>query len=235
MAGGFVINHIYTAPTPGSGTVTSITITSSGDTISIQDPTVTTLGTIDVDITGKAPTDAATPLGTSSARWSALILRTNGGISWDDGSGNGDLFSYENTEGPKFYDQNTDKFTNISLQANTSDRALSVQNLDGALAVQGDPQFFQPTAGGTVTVLNVSNIGNTFINPLGTLATLTLTLSDGVLKNQIHYVTFTQIITALTVTSSNVSNKGLASPSAATASSTFAWAWDGVSKWNRFI
>jgi hypothetical protein len=235
MAGGFVIDHIYTAPTPGSGTVTSITITSSGDTISIQDPTVTTLGTIDVDITGKPPTDGATVLGTSAKRWSALILNTNGTVSWDDGSGDGNAFSYANTVGPKFYDVTTNFFTIFDFQSATADRTLSVQDADGAIAVQGNAQFFQPIAGGTVTVLNVSNIGNTFINPLGTLATLTLTLSNGIFKNQIHYVTFTQIVTALTVTSANIDNKGLSSPSAATASSTFAWAWDGVSKWNRFI
>lgn len=99
----------------------------------------------------------------------------------------------------------------------------------------GDPQFFVPTAGGTVSPTATGAEIHCFISPAGTLATLTLTLPTGNIKGQVLWATFNQIITALTVTNTNTDTKGFASPSAATATTTYGWVWDSIStKWNRF-
>jgi hypothetical protein len=97
-----------------------------------------------------------------------------------------------------------------------------------------DPQFSVPTAGGTVSPAATGSQIQVFINPAGTLATLTLTLPTGLIKGQTLYATFTQIITALTVTATNVDSKGKVTPTAAAVGDTFGWVWDSAStKWNR--
>jgi hypothetical protein len=99
-----------------------------------------------------------------------------------------------------------------------------------------DPQFFVPTTGGTVSPTATGSRVQAFINPAGTLAALTLTLPTGLIKGQALYATFTQIITALTVTATNVDSKGKVAPTAAAVGDTFGWAWDSVSaKWNRIV
>lgn len=100
----------------------------------------------------------------------------------------------------------------------------------------GDPQFSTPTAGGTVSPTATGAQIQCFINPSGTLATLTLTLPTGTIKGQTLYATFTQIITALTVTGTNVDSKGKVTPTAAAVGDTFGWVWDSASaKWNRIV
>lgn len=104
----------------------------------------------------------------------------------------------------------------------------------GSANLIGDPQFFVPSTGGTVAPTATGLHAQAFINPAGTLSTLTFTLPTGTLKGQTLTATFTQTITTLTVTGTNVDTKGLASPAAAANTSSFTWAWDSVStKWNR--
>ncbi len=100
----------------------------------------------------------------------------------------------------------------------------------------GDPQFSIPVAAGTVSPTATGNEIHVHINPAGTLASLTLTLPTGTIKGQRLYATFTQIITTLTVTGTNVDTKGKVAPTAAAVGDTFGYVWDSVStKWNRFV
>jgi hypothetical protein len=117
--------------------------------------------------------------------------------------------------------------------SDNSTKAASTAYVNGFF---GDPQFFTPAAADTVSPAATGPVINCFIDPSGTIASMTLTLPTGAVKGQVCYVNFHQIVTALTVTGTNVDNKGLTTPTAATATSTFAWAWDSVSaKWNRFL
>ena len=96
-------------------------------------------------------------------------------------------------------------------------------------------QYFAPATGATVSPTAPQMLSNAFINPAAGIATLTLTLPTGTLQGQWLWVTFTQAVTALTVTATNIGTHGIASPAAATATSSFAWAWDNTAaKWNRF-
>lgn len=104
------------------------------------------------------------------------------------------------------------------------------------VALNGDPQFFIPTTGQTISPTATGYNVGCFVNPAGTLLALTLTLPTGTEKGQTLYATFTQIITGLTVTATNVDTKGKAAPSAAAVGDTFGWRWDSVSTmWNRFV
>jgi hypothetical protein len=99
-----------------------------------------------------------------------------------------------------------------------------------------DPQFFVPTTGQTISPTATGAQIGCFVNPSGTLLALTLTLPTGTIKGQELYATFTQIITGLTVTATNLDTKGKVEPTAAAVGDTFGWRWDSVStKWNRFV
>lgn len=101
-------------------------------------------------------------------------------------------------------------------------------------ALSADPQFFTPATTDTVAPAATGSTIECFINPAGTIAAMTLTLPTGAFKGQRLTANFTQIVTALTVTNTNTDTKGLAQPTAATATSAFEWVWDSVSaKWNR--
>jgi hypothetical protein len=96
-------------------------------------------------------------------------------------------------------------------------------------------QYFAPATGTTVSPTAPQMFQNVFINPAAGIATLTLTLPTGTLQGQVMWVTFTQAVTTLTVTATNIGTHGIASPAAATATSSFAWAWDNTAaRWNRF-
>lgn len=115
-------------------------------------------------------------------------------------------------------------FSGGSIGANTSTVA----------ALSADPQFFVPATTDTVAPLATGSTIECFINPAGTIAAMTLTLPTGAFKGQRLTANFTQIVTTLTVTNTNTDTKGLAQPTAATATSAFEWVWDSVSaKWNR--
>ena len=101
-------------------------------------------------------------------------------------------------------------------------------------ATQSDAQTFTPLTGGAVTPTATGEVINAFINPAGTIATLTLTLPTGTLRGQTITATFTQIVTTLTVTATNIGTNGFASPVTTTATSTFIWVWSvALAKWNR--
>jgi hypothetical protein len=97
-------------------------------------------------------------------------------------------------------------------------------------------QYFAPATGATVSPTAPQMFSNAFINPAAGIATLTLTLPTGTLQGQILFVTFTQAVTTLTVTATNIGTHGIASPTTAAATSCFGWAWDNTAaKWNRFM
>jgi hypothetical protein len=98
-----------------------------------------------------------------------------------------------------------------------------------------DPQFFVPLTGATLTPVINGVTNPIFVNPAGTIAALTITLPTGV-KGASMTATFTQTVTSLTITGTNVDTKGLATPTAAASTSSFGWVWDSVSaKWNRVL
>lgn len=118
--------------------------------------------------------------------------------------------------------------------ADISEGATGTGNILLSTAVYADPQFFTPAAAGTVAPTATGSSIVCFINPAGTIATMTLTLPTGAYKGQRLTANFTQIVTTLTVTNTNTDTKGLAQPTAATTTSAFEWAWDSASgKWNR--
>lgn len=97
-------------------------------------------------------------------------------------------------------------------------------------------QYFAPATGATVSPTAPQMFSRVFINPAAGIATLTLTLPTGTIQGQEISATFTQAVTTLTVTATNIGTHGIASPAAATATSCFAWAWDNTAtKWNRFL
>lgn len=119
----------------------------------------------------------------------------------------------------------TDAITYVS-QGNANAAAVA--------ALSADPQFFVPATTDTVAPAASGQNIAVFIDPAGLIAAMTLTLPNGSFKGQRISVNFTQVVTTLTVTATNTDTKGLAQPTAATATSTFEWAWDSVSsKWNR--
>ena len=127
----------------------------------------------------------------------------------------------------------TNPVVGTQAAGDNSTKAASTAYAD---AFNADPQFFVPTTGGTVSPTASGAQVQAFINPAGTLATLTLTLPTGAFKGQTLYATFTQIITALTVTATNVDSKGKVTPTAAAVGDTFGYVWDSVStKWNRIV
>jgi hypothetical protein len=122
--------------------------------------------------------------------------------------------------------------TQAALTNNTTIATTAFVNTE----VAAIGQYFAPATGGTVSPTAPQMISNAFINPAAGIATLTLTLPTGTLQGQILWVTFTQAVTTLTVTATNIGTHGIASPTTATATSSFAWAWDNTAaKWNRFL
>lgn len=96
---------------------------------------------------------------------------------------------------------------------------------------------FIPTTGQTVTPVFTGEFTVVQVNPAGTLANLTLTLGVGTIAGQVCYVAFSQIITALAVTTTNVTaTGGFPLPTAAAANQTFGFTWSAASsKWTRFL
>lgn len=175
-------------------------------------------------------------LGVAASRWAGVQVNLTGGIVFNDGAGNFNFSGYQDAVGPAFRDRVTGQTVRFNVQALTGLKTITVPNGSGTMPLTGNSQAFVPTTGGTVAPTNTGAPVMCFINPAGTLATLTLTLPTGLFAGQTLYTVFTQIITALTVTAGNIGSTGRASPSSATATSIFAWSWnDSTSKWDRFL
>lgn len=123
----------------------------------------------------------------------------------------------------------------MDLSAVTIARIMSWPDLGGSVSVTNDPQFFTPVTGSSVNPSAFGAAINLFVNPAGTLATLTLILPNGVTKNQKAYITFTQAVTALTV-SATLGTAGLPALTAVVANTTYAYVWsNALAVWNRFL
>ncbi len=91
-----------------------------------------------------------------------------------------------------------------------------------------------PVTTDTVTLAGEGALNTEIIKPAGTLAALTLDAAAGGMDGAIYFVTFTQIITALTHTS-QFDAAGLALATATTAGQVMGYVWrDSASKWTRF-
>lgn len=156
-------------------------------------------------------------------------------ISTTDGGTGADLSATGNASFAVFQEAPGDPFTVRQIvAADITEGATGTGNILLSTAVYADPQFFTPAAADTVAPTATGSSIVCFINPAGTIATMTLTLPTGAYKGQRLTANFTQIVTTLTVTNTNTDTKGLAQPTAATATSAFEWAWDSASgKWNR--
>lgn len=106
---------------------------------------------------------------------------------------------------------------------------------DGAPVGTIDPVISTPTTGQTVTITPSGLVSCKIINPAGTLATLTVTLANGTQVGQIMFVAFSQIVTILTVTATNVQTT-LPLPTAAAVGQGLGFVWSvGLTKWVRFL
>ncbi len=189
------------------------------------------------------PTDGVS-LGSNTKRWSSLYMPLNGIVAWiTTDAVTTNRLAYTDGTGPAWLDAGSGNHVQQhSLAALTASRTVTWQDKAGTVAylsdvaaLSGDPQFFTPTTGQTVSPTATGDNVHCFIDPSGSLLALTLTLPAGTIKGQRLWTTITQVITTLTVTGTNVDSRGLASPTTASATSTFGWVWDTVStKWNRF-
>lgn len=180
--------------------------------------------------------DQTANLGTGSKRFIGLYGALTFAVNFSSGS-NSNIVKWTDGVGPAFKDRGTVKTLTLDIQSLSSDRTATWPDAAGTVTINNDSQApFTPTTGQTIAPTATGAAVMCFINPSGTLAALTLTLPTGLFPGQLLYAVFTQIITTLTVTSTNIGTDGRASPSAATAVSTFAWSWNAAqAKWNRFL
>lgn len=88
-----------------------------------------------------------------------------------------------------------------------------------------------PTTGGSVTISD--SLPTEILNPAGTLATLTVTMSAAPVDGQIERILTTQTVTTLTV-SPNSGQTVLGAPTTTTVSNGYAWQWvASLSTWVR--
>lgn len=107
---------------------------------------------------------------------------------------------------------------------------------DGLRKITAIGQYFAPVTGATVSPTAPVLRNCVFINPAAGIAALTLTLPTGTVNGQEISVTFTQAVTALTVTAANIGTHGVASPTSTTSKSRFLWAWDNAAaRWNQVM
>lgn len=184
--------------------------------------------------TGPVFTDGTT---TFALTFNVQSLAASRAVTWPDAAGTVSLLGNTSTGSGSVVLATAPTMTNPVVGTQSAgDNSTKAASTAYADRFNADPQFFVPTAGGTVSPTATGNQVGAFINPAGTLATLTLTLPTGLIKGQTLYATFTQIITALTVTATNVDSKGKVAPTAAAVGDTFGWQWDSVSaKWNRIV
>ena len=205
----------------------------AADGIPIFSPTSFLLPT--ANIVGGIGTPALTfPVGYFQQATSIGSTATNG-IQITDGAGSiVGSFGYFAAVGPYMRGAATTQRITMDLSAITINRIMSWPDIAGSVSVTSDPQTFIPVTGGTVTLAAFGSSLNTFINPAGTLATLTFTLPSGTMRNQKVYITFTQAITALTV-SGTLGTAGLPALTAAVANTSYAYVWSvALAAWNRF-
>jgi len=132
--------------------------------------------------------------------------------------------------------------TSQVLQQSTSGAAITVGQLaiadlsNAANITPGAPAQVAPTTGGTVTVTPAGPITVESINPTGTLANLTLTISNGTFDGQVVFAAFSQIITALAYGGTNITaTNGLALPNSAAVGDSLGFVWKvSGAKWTRF-
>jgi len=156
------------------------------------------------------------------------------GIQFTDGAGTGvGALGYYSGVGMYIRGAAVTQRITMDLSAVTINRIMSWPDIGGSVSVTSDPQFF--TSGGAVTPAAFGASINLFVNPVGTVAAMTVTLPNGTMKNQKAYITFTQIITALTV-SATLGTSGLPAPTTAAANTTYAYVWsNALAVWNRFL
>lgn len=102
----------------------------------------------------------------------------------------------------------------------------------GFVVVQSvEPTIVAPVTGATVTAAPSGLDSVTVVNPLGTLAALTVNVAAGFAAGQKHRVVFTQIITALTL-GANIATSPKALPSAAAVGDSLLFVWSvTAAKW----
>ena len=94
-----------------------------------------------------------------------------------------------------------------------------------------EPNIYTPLTATTVALSPAAMLCSDVINPAGTIAALTLTLTNGTIAGQRQRVLFTQIVTALTCSGANLSATVLALPTAAAANQAIEFIWSGVTSW----
>lgn len=148
------------------------------------------------------------------------------------GTGSVVLASAPSIDSPTF----TTTATGVTQAAGTNSTAVATTAYVDRYT-PANPQASAPTTGGTVSPTITGSTTVVQINPAGTLANLTLTLPVGTQPGQLCFVAFSQAITALSVTTTNVTaTNGMALPTAATANQAFGFVWSGAtSKWTRFL
>lgn len=89
------------------------------------------------------------------------------------------------------------------------------------------------TGGSTVMGVNIATSQNFLFISAGTMAAYTLTADDGTYDGQVVFITFNNIVTALTMDGANWGASGLDVPTAATVGQCFGWVWNAT-EWVRF-
>lgn len=97
-----------------------------------------------------------------------------------------------------------------------------------------EPIFNTPLAGDSVELTPVGAVQSALFTPAGTLATLTISIDDGLLPGQRLSIVTTQAVTALTLGGTNLSATILALPTSLTANQKVDWVWSAThSYWVR--
>lgn len=95
----------------------------------------------------------------------------------------------------------------------------------------GDPLAFTPADGDTVALTPTAAVQSALLTPAGTLATLTITIDDGIIPGQLLSIVCTQIVTALTMSGANLSASILALPTAFTAGQKIEFLWSDANQY----
>jgi hypothetical protein len=173
-------------------------------------------------------------IGLNSKRFVSVFLSGTGALNFQGSTANqNNAYQYTHGTGPVFKDVTTGFTTIWNVQSQTANHTLTIPNMDGTVGLFGDTQNFTPSSGDTVSPTATSAEISVFVNPAGLIAALTVALPSGIIPGQVIYLTFTQVITALTV-SGSIGTQGLGAATAASATTTIAYAWSASgSAWNR--
>lgn len=105
-----------------------------------------------------------------------------------------------------------------------------------ANAVVTQPNIATPLTATTVTITPTSGVYTQSIQPAGTLASLTVSLSQGSLAGQYVSISFNQAVTSLTISTTASGFSGIALPTSATVTSSFGFVWNASnSTWIRVL